>query len=290
MTSAPVASESHSDTAGRTESGTAPALRWTPAIRRLLLPLILPVIFCGAWEYVGSHQMLGRGLFPSFSQSLMAVWDWVFGGGGTLHSGKWVDAVLASLARVITGFVIGATIAIVLGLLGGVSSTVRSMVDPSVNAIRSVSITAWVPIALIVFGIGFKPAVFLTALCTFFPVYVNVLAGARSADKHLVQAARMLGATRTQVLFRVVLPWTLPGLATGLRVAAALAWTTVVVSEMLGAQSGIGYTLIFSYNQFQFDYVVAGMIAVGFCGFVTDKVLEYGLERRLSWVEKRSNK
>ncbi|NPC58328.1 ABC transporter permease [Caenimonas soli] len=222
------------------------------------------------------------------TQSLLALSDWVFGGNGTVFSGMWASATLASLARVLTGFLIGSSVAIALGLLGGVSSTVRSMVDPGVNAIRSVSITAWVPIALIIFGIGFKPAVFLTALCTFFPVYVNVLAGARSVDRNLVQAAKMLGATRAQVAFRVVLPWTLPSMVTGLRVAAALAWTTVVVSEMLGAQSGIGYTLMYSYNQFQFDYVVAGMIAVGFCGFITDRLLEHGVERRLSWVEKRA--
>ncbi|MES2784351.1 MAG: ABC transporter permease [Pseudomonadota bacterium] len=254
----------------------------------MLLPFIVPVLFCAAWQAVAVSGLLGKGMFPSVTDSLAALADWIFGGKGNVFSATWHTATLASLVRVLTGFLIGASVAIVLGLLGGVSPTVRSMFDPSINAIRSVSITAWVPIALIVFGIGFKPAVFLTALCTFFPVYVNVLAGARSVDRNLVQAAKMLGATPSQVTLRVVLPWTLPAMVTGLRVAAALAWTTVVVSEMLGAQSGIGYTLIYSYNQFQFDYVVAGMIAVGFCGFMTDKLLERGLERRLSWVEKRA--
>jgi NitT/TauT family transport system permease protein len=272
------------------ESGGRSRIKRRRSVKGLLLPLILPALFCVAWQIVATSPSLGHGMFPSLMQSLLALQDWVFGGRGEVFSGTWAAATLASAGRVLAGFSLGSIVAIVVGISAGVSSTMRSMVDPGINALRSVSISAWVPLALILFGIGFKPAVFLTALCTFFPVYVNVLAGARSVDRKLIQAADMLGASRFQIVTRVVIPWTLPAMVTGLRVAAALAWTTVVIAEMLGAQSGIGYTLIYSYNQFQFDYVVAGMIAAGAVGFLTDKIIELCIERRINWVEKRANR
>jgi ABC-type nitrate/sulfonate/bicarbonate transport system permease component len=256
-----------------------------PLWGRLLLPLVVPVLVVLLWQYVGSRGLLGGGLFPSFTDSLDALKVWVFGEEGESYfAGTWLSSLLASTLRVLIGFTIGTVIAIALGLLGGVSMTVRRMVDPTVTALRPISVTAWVPMALIMFGIGYKPAIFLTALGTFFPVYVATLAGVRFSEGKLVAAARMLGANGRQTLFRVILPATLPSIATGMRVAAGIAWTCVVVAEMLGAKSGLGYTLILAYNQFQFDYIAAAMASIGAAGYVTDKVIEQLIQRRLRWA------
>jgi ABC-type nitrate/sulfonate/bicarbonate transport system permease component len=158
------------------------------------------------------------------------------------------------------------------------------MVDPTITALRPISVTAWVPMALIIFGIGYQPAIFLTALGTFFPVYVATLDGVRYSEGKLVAAARMLGANRRQTLVRVTLPATLPSIAVGMRVAAGIAWTCVVVAEMLGAKSGLGYTLILAYNQFQFDYIVAAMASIGAAGYLTDKCIALLIRRRLRWA------
>ena len=253
-------------------------------LQGLLYPLVLPVILIGTWQYVGMHNMLANGLFPSATDSIAALYEWIFGPSGeSFFSGTWPSALLASTTRVVSGFAVGATLAVVLGLLGGVSWTVRRLVDPLVNALRPISVMAWVPLALIVFGIGFKPAIFLTALATFFPVYVNTLSGARYSEGQLLNAATMLGASRRQSLMKVTLPATLPTIAVSFRVAAAISWTTVVVAEMLGAKSGLGYTLILAYSQFRFDYVVAAMISIGLCGYITDKLLEHFVERKIRW-------
>lgn len=259
--------------------------RSLPLWWRLVLPLLVPALVLGVWQYVGSRDMLANGLFPSVTDSLEALSLWVFGEKGTdFYAGQWLSALVASIGRVLVGYVIGTALGIVLGLLAGVSQQVRRAFDPMINAIRPISVTAWVPMALILFGIGNKPAVFLTALATFFPIFVNTLSGARYSEGKLVDAAAMLGANRWQSLVRVTLPATLPSIAVSMRVAAAIAWTTVVVAEMLGAKSGLGYTLMLAYSQFRFDFVVAAMISVGLCGFLTDKILEHGLERRLKWV------
>jgi NitT/TauT family transport system permease protein len=247
------------------------------------------VVVIAVWQYVGERDMLARGLFPSATDSLEALMQWVFGERGSdFFAGTWIEALQTSVLRVLLGFLIGTAVGVVLGLLSGVSRGFRRCLDPSVNMIRPISVTAWVPMALILFGIGYKPAIFLTALATFFPIYVNTLSGARYSEGSLVQAAQMLGADRRQILRRVTLPATLPSIAVGMRVAAAIAWTTVVVAEMLGAKSGLGYTLMLAYSQFRFDYVVAAMVSIGLCGYLTDKLLEHLVERRIRWMVGRS--
>ncbi|MFT4015090.1 MAG: ABC transporter permease [Paracoccus sp. (in: a-proteobacteria)] len=246
---------------------------------------IFPLCVVAVWQYVGANRMLADGLFPSFTTSIAAFWDFLTGSIGTSpYSGQWLKHLGASFQRIMIGYLIGAAVGVVLGLMVGFYPLVRHSLHPTINAIRPVSITAWIPLALIVLGIGDKPAYFLTALATFFPVYINSMMGASYADGGLVRAAEMLGASRKRILFSVTLPAALPSIAAGLRVALALAWTTVVVAEMLGARSGIGYVLIDSYSQFRLDYVIACMFTLGILGTVSDRVLGWLLGRRLRWV------
>lgn len=258
---------------------------WT---ERFGLPIILPILVIALWQYVGQADILAGGLFPSASESALALYHWIFGGGAAAFSAQWLGAVATSALRVAIGFAIGTLAGTVMGLTAGTSTLIRRLFDPSINAMRPISVTAWVPMALILFGIGLKPAVFLIALATFYPVYINVLSGARYSEGKMVRAAEMLGANRRVILLKVILPATLPSIATGMRVGAAIAWTALVVAELIGAKSGLGYTLIFSYNQFRFDYVVAAMLSVGACGYVSDKLLEFLVERRLKWAVRGS--
>jgi NitT/TauT family transport system permease protein len=263
---------------------------------RRLVPIVLPLVVVALWEYAGRHRLLADGLFPPASTAAAALLDWIGGSGEpggpvppSPYSGTWLEPIGASLARILTGYLLGSVLAVALGLAGGVSALARRTFDPTINAIRPISITAWVPLALVLFGIGNRPAIFLTALATFFPVYINALSGARYVEQRLVRAARMLGATRAEVIRKVVVPAALPSIAVGLRVAAAIAWTTVVIAEILGARSGLGYVLIDSYNQFRFDYVIAAMVSLGACGFLTDRVVQLAFARPLRWVSKSAH-
>lgn len=261
-------------------------------MRRFVLPFVVPVIVIAVWEYVGRAQLLADGLFPPASTCVMALLDWVFGwrvsGSFTpsqVYSGTWLLHMGSSVFRILIGYGIGSLLAIALGLISGASAIGRSVVDPTVSAIRPISVTGWIPLALLLFGIGDSPAIFLTALATFFPVYVNTLSGVRLADRNLIRAAAMLGASKRKILIRVTLPAAAPSIVTGLRVASGIAWTTVVVAEILGAKSGLGYVLIDSYNQFRLDYVVAAMISLGACGYLTDRLVQWVFAESLSWSE-----
>ncbi|MEV0618417.1 ABC transporter permease [Nonomuraea sp. NPDC050404] len=257
---------------------------------RVVLPLVVPLIVIAIWEYVGRQRLLADGLFPAASASLAALLDWLFGwrimDGFTpspVYSGTWLAHMGSSVFRILLGYGIGSALAIALGLLSGASATGRRLVDPTVSAIRPISVTGWIPLALLLFGIGDSPAIFLTALATFFPVYVNTLSGVRLADGNLVRAAAMLGASKRRILIRVTLPAAAPNIVTGLRVASGIAWTTVVVAEILGAKSGLGYVLIDSYNQFRLDYVIAAMASLGACGFLTDRLVQWIFADSLRW-------
>lgn len=255
-------------------------------VRSAALYIAGPAIFLALWEYVGRAKLLGHGLFPPFSSVAQALAEWITGHGGppTIYSGTWIDHVLVSTGRIMVGFVIGTVLAIVLGVAVGRFTVAAKLFDPTVNALRPISVTAWIPLALIIFGIGNSPAYFLTALATFFPIYVNTVDGVRFADGKFTRAARMLGASELQVLRRVVLPAALPNIVTGLRVGMAIAWTTVIVTEALGAKSGIGYVLMDTYNQFLFSYVIAAMVTVGLLGFTCDRLIDLLSRRSLRWV------
>lgn len=282
-----MAKEAQSNTQNVPSKGT---LGWLSGVsaKDLALYLAGPCSVVLLWEFVGRTGLLANGLFPPFSLVVASGAEWVFGFGNqeSIYSGTWFEHALASTLRILVGFSLGSLLGATVGVLVGWSSVVRKLIDPSVNIIRPISVTAWVPLALIIFGIGNKPAIFLTALGTFFPVYINTYSGVRYAEANLVRAARMLGANGLQQLIHVVLPAALPSIFTGMRVGAAIAWTTVVVAEILGAQSGLGYVLIDSYNQFRFPYVIAAMFSVGFLGFITDQLLQQFGTRRLRWVGK----
>lgn len=264
-----------------------------PKLQSWTLPLIIPVLIAVAWEVAGRSGWIADGLFPPLSVCIAAFVDWVSGieifssdfTPSEAYTTTWLAHVGASVGRVLMGYVLGSVLAIVFGILAGISWHAKRMIDPTINAIRPISVTGWVPIALIIFGIGDQPAVFLTALATFFPVYVNTLSGVGRVDSGLLRAGRMLGAPQSKIVTRIVLPAASPSIITGLRVSLGIAWTTVVVAEILGAKSGVGYVLIDSYNQFRFDYVIAAMATLGICGTVTDKLLQWIFSDSLRWSD-----
>ena len=116
--------------------------------------------------------------------------------------------------------------------------------DPTVQLLRPIPITAWLPFSIAVFGIRDMGAVFLIALGAFYPIVVNTAQGARDIERNLVRAAMMMGAGRWTILRRVVLPASLPSIFTGLRIGLGIAWTAVIVAEMVAVKSGLGYVLV----------------------------------------------
>ncbi len=248
--------------------------------------VLFPVASVLLWEYAVKARWVPEGIIPSPLQVLDSWRIWIFGAGTfTLspYSGTWGAAVLYSARRVFQGFLLAAAVGIPLGVLIGWNRLVETLVDPSIHLLRPIPITAWLPFSIAVFGIYDASALFLIALGAFYPVVVNTTHGVRDTSRLLIRAARMLGAGQRTILFKVVLPSAAPSIFTGLRLGIGIAWTAVIVAEMIAVKSGLGYVLWDAYYVGRMDICVATMFSVGLLGFASDRVI-YGLSRAvLRW-------
>ena len=248
--------------------------------------LVLPVALIILWHLTVEYRWVAEGIIPSPAQVLRSWQLWIFGtakGGLSPYSGTWLDNVLYSSKRVLQGFGLAALVAIPLGLMIGWSGLTRRLVDPTIQLLRPVPITAWLPFAIAVFGIYDASALFLIGMGAFYPIVVNTTHGVRDTNLLLLRAARMMGAGAGTVLAKVVFPSALPSIFTGMRLGIGVAWTAVIVAEMIAVKSGLGYVLWDAYYVGRMDICVATMVSVGFLGFISDRVIVYASRILLRW-------
>ncbi|TMH39746.1 MAG: ABC transporter permease, partial [Betaproteobacteria bacterium] len=238
------------------------------------------------WHLTVEYRWVAEGIIPSPAQVLRSWELWIFGtakGGLSPYSGTWLDNVLYSSKRVLQGFGLAAFVAIPLGLMIGWNRLTGRLVDPTIQLLRPVPITAWLPFAIAVFGIYDASALFLIGLGAFYPIVVNTTHGVRDTNLLLLRAARMMGAGAGTVLAKVVFPSALPSIFTGMRLGIGVAWTAVIVAEMIAVKSGLGYVLWDAYYVGRMDICVATMVSVGFLGFISDRVIVYASRILLRW-------
>ncbi len=196
----------------------------------------------------------------------------------------WTD-LGASLERVAAGFALAAMLAIVLGSLVGASRTAENLLDPTLQAIRSVPSLAWVPLLLLWLGIGETAKIALVAIGAFFPVYVALASAIRNVDRKLVEVARVLGVRGLPFIARVLLPAALPQLLVGLRIGLTQAWLFLVAAELLGASRGLGFLLTDGQQIARTDEILVAILAFAICGKLSESGMRL-LERRLvDWTD-----
>ena len=203
-----------------------------------------------------------------------------------LSDGSLLGDVLASLQRVFVGFLIAAAIGVPLAMLLAHFVILRRIVLPVINLIRPIPPIAWIPIAILWFGIGDKPSYFITAIAAFFPVFLNAFFGGVSVEDQHVNAAKCLGAKRTSLVLRIVFPSALPMIWTGLKIGLGQSWMAVVTAELIAAQSGLGYMIQVSRLNLETSHVLVGMVTIGVLGSLMTSMLGR-LERYvLPWKQK----
>lgn len=190
----------------------------------------------------------------------------------SLQSGQLFSAVGASLQRVLIGYAIGTAAAIVIGSLMGWIRIFEYFFDPIVEVMRPIPPLAYIPLILIWFGIGETSRIIVITLACFVTCIVNVVAGMKEIPKVYVDAARTLGASRMYTFRRVALPATVPYIFTGLRIALAAAWTSLVAAELLAAQDGLGFLLQTGRQYFQTSQVMYVIATIGVLAFLMDRV------------------
>ncbi len=189
----------------------------------------------------------------------------------------------ASLTRVLSGFVIGAGLALMFAAWVGLSREAEAYLEPTFAGLRSIPSLAWVPLLLLWLGIGETSKIVLIAIGAFFPVYLNGVAAIRNIDRKLVEVGQIFRFSQRQMIVHVFLPAALPGLFTGLRSGLSLAWMFLVAAELIAATKGLGYLLSDGRETSRPDIVLAAIIVLAVLGKLTDGVLAM-LERRfLAW-------
>lgn len=240
------------------------------------------VLTLGLWQLLAMTGALGR--TPSPVDVVKGLYDLIVTGLPPGYYLQW--HLLASLERVLIGFAFAVVLAVPLGILMGSSTVFDAVLDPLVEVVRPIPPLAWLPLAVIWFGIGMFSAAFMIFLGAFFPILLNTVMGVKSVDPCLVEAARTLGAHRTTILLHVLTPGAMPSIVTGLRIGIGIGWMTLVAAEMTGVRSGygLGYMILTARDVARYDLVVAGMVVIGAVGFLMDRLVKYAEKRLLRWM------
>jgi ABC-type nitrate/sulfonate/bicarbonate transport system permease component len=178
-----------------------------------------------------------------------------------------------SLARLVGSMAVATVLAAPLGIMMGLHPLFDRIVDPTVEILRPISGIAWIPLALFIFGIGNELPVFIMTYAAFFPILVGTVAGVRSVDHRLVDAARTMGIPHRTIVTRVVMPAALPSLLVALRLGVASAWTAVVAAELIGAPSGLGYAIEWYRELLMTPQVMAFIAMIGVLGYLCDRAV-----------------
>ena len=235
-------------------------------LNRFLLPASSFVILIVIWEIVKRVSGWSMAVFPSPWEAAVGMWE-------LLRDGTLIQHSVASLFRVTVGFYLAVIFGLPLGIILGWWKTGQVMTNALIQFLRPISPLAWIPLAVLWFGIGDKPAVFLIFLASFFPLLISSITSVNHIKSIYFQVAANFNFTRLETVTKIIVPAILPEMLPALRISLGVAWLVVVAAEMIAVKSGLGYLVLDSRNALRMDYVMDAMIAIGVIGILLDRVI-----------------
>ncbi|MDX2270858.1 MAG: ABC transporter permease [Cyanobacteriota bacterium] len=239
---------------------------------------IVPIVLLVIWQTLGQVGFFPRNLLPTPSAVLSTLQ-------GLTQTGEIWGHIGITLQRVAIGFVLGSAAATGLGVLTGYSRWLFQLLDPLLQALRSIPSLAWVPLFILWMGIYETSKVVLIAVGVFFPVYLNLVSGIQTVDRKLVEVGRIYRLKPYQLMIRVFFPATLPAYMVGLRGGLGLGWMFVVAAELMGASQGLGYLLVDGQTTGRADLTIASILLFAIFGKATDALIAAGSHRLLYWQD-----
>lgn len=259
--------------AGSLAPGRRRLRRVVQRLPRLVRLVVVPFLILIAWQISAEYRLVNALFLPPPTKIFAAAWR-------LIGSGELARHFADSLFRIAMANIVAIGVAVPLGFFMGLYRPFEDLMDGVLNVLRPIPPLAWIPLAILWFGIGEKSVVFITLLAAFFAMLLNTVIGVRSVEVSLVRAALTLGASRRVLILRVILPATLPLLFTGFRIALGVSWMSIVAAELIAASSGLGFLITYYRDLLRSDIVVVGMLSIGIVGFLMDRGLLW-LERRL---------
>jgi ABC-type nitrate/sulfonate/bicarbonate transport system permease component len=198
-------------------------------------------------------------------------------------SGEIYDSIFQSLIRVLVGFFIGSIVAFLLGVFSASNKYVEAVFSPIIEILRPIPPIAFIPIAILIWGLGNKSAFFLVSYGAFFPVFTSTYFGIKNVNPDYINAALTLGSNKFLLFTDVILPASLKSIFIGLKTGLGVAWFCVIIAEMVGAQSGLGYMIQISRLNLNTEYVICGMIIIGLIGFGMNSISKFIEKKVMPW-------
>ena len=243
----------------------------TQRLLHRLAPWVLPITLLVFWQIAVEAGWLSNRILPAPSAVATAFWTL------TQNGELWQHLTISSW-RALIGFSIGGSLGLLLGMISGLSRWGERLLDSSVQMLRNIPHLALIPLVILWFGIDESAKIFLVALGTLFPIYLNTYHGIKNIDRGLLEMARSYGLSGFRLFTQVVLPGALPSIMVGVRFALGLMWLTLIVAETISANSGIGYLAMNAREFLQTDIVVVAIVLYALLGKLADVSAQW-LER-----------
>lgn len=242
-----------------------------------ILYLALPVCILIIWECADLAGILKPYTMPALKKIVTTTVQYI-------QNGKLLTNIGVSMLRVLEGFFIALISGLVLGISASVYPRFETFTDLVIQIVRPIPPIAWIPLAILWFGIGESSKIFIIFLGAFFPIFINTVDGVKSIDKKFLELGEVYEVPRIKLITGIVIPGALPSIMTGIRLGIGSAWVCVVAAEMIGAVSGVGYMLSDGRSLSRPDIVIIGMLIVGIVGKLMDDLLLYLREKLIKWI------
>ncbi len=258
---------------------TAPPPRRSPRVSLAtarFVPWLLPLLLLCGWQIGSQSGVIADDIFPRPADVLASA-------ARLTLSAELAHNIAVSFRRAVSGLALGGSLAFALGLSNGVSRLSERLTDTTLQMLRNIPNLSLIPLVILWFGIDEGAKLFLTAFGVFFPIYINTFHGVRNVDAQLIEMGRSYGMGRFTLFRRVVLPGALPSIFVGLRYGLGIMWLTLIVSETIAADAGIGHMAMQAREFMQTDVVVLAILIYAALGKTADSAVRLLERRTLGW-------
>lgn len=245
-------------------------------IWRGFLPWVVPIVSVILWQILSQTGVLSTKILP-------APLDVLKVGIKLAQSGELAKHITISGTRALIGFAIGGGIGFLLGLINGSFTIAETLLDTSLQMLRNIPHLALIPLVILWFGIGEEAKIFLVVIGVMFPIYLNTYHGIRTVDSGLIEMGKVYGLNSLKIFWEIVLPGALPSILVGVRFSLGIMWLTLIVSETIAADSGIGYLAMNAREFLQTDVVVFAILLYALLGKLADSVARFLESALLQW-------
>ena len=247
-----------------------------PGALHVGLSVLALALILGLWCWLSYGGLVRPDFLAAPHQVLLAGWK-------GLKSGSLLGHIWSSLVVIISGFVLASVIAVPLGILMGSFKVVEAFIEPITGFMRYLPVSAMIPLLILWIGIGIEQKIAVIFLGTFFQQLILIADVSARVSKDLIDVSYTLGASRRQVVTRVLFPACLPGVMDNLRVTMGWAWTYLVIAELVAANSGLGYMILNAMRGLFTDVIILGIVVIGILGLITDQLFKLLRRRLLPW-------